>query len=95
MVMDQRSQALIERKSQSDSQLANTKNGVDHSKREQSGKTHAIARHNKLGDARQQVRQCQRIDEGPKRGDMFESGHPNLLVRIASLQFRKETLGIH
>jgi hypothetical protein len=39
------------------------KNGVYHSEREQSGKFYAITRDDQFGDAREQVRQRQSVNE--------------------------------
>ncbi len=51
------------------------KTSVDHSEREQSGKFYAVACDDQLGDAREQVRQRQSVNEREKRGDMFKCCH--------------------
>ena len=67
-------------------------NGVDHSQREQPGKFYAVALDDELGDAREQVRQCQSVDERIKRGDMFKGRHANRYLEVVDLHFFLPTI---
>src|SRR5206468_8382407 len=61
--------------------------GIGHSEREQTGKTHTLAYDDQLSDARQEMRQRQSINERKKCGDMFEGCH---LDRVRNRACRKQ-----
>ena len=79
MVIEARSQLVTERRSQMDSQLVKTKSTAlaipTASKPEKRTRSRATT---SSAIRANRVRQCQRIDEGQKGGDVFKCRHPNL-----------------